>query len=69
MLKIDARWFNAALCLSPRYGSGLVRVGLRRVYLRSTNAYVAVSSEDILGRDSLLRRTTLRLRLSPPLHW
>ena len=69
MLKIDARCFNAAVCLSPIYCSGMVRVVLRRVWVRYTNAYVDVSYEDILGRDRLLRRTLLCLRLSPPLHW
>ena len=51
-MKISASFLRAAVCLSPKVVSGLVRVGLRRVWVRYAAACVATYFEDSLGKVS-----------------
>ena len=49
-MKIYASCLSAAVFLSPKVVSGIVGVGLRRVWVRSTAACVAASCEYSLGK-------------------
>ena len=61
--KISASCRSAAVCLSPDVLSGIVGVGLRRAWVRSTAACVAESLEDIIGKVSVARKNPWCLRL------
>ena len=53
LVNISESCLRAAVCLYPNVVSGLVGVGLRRVWVRSTDACVAASFEDSLGKVSV----------------
>ena len=52
-MKISAICLRSTVCLSPNVVSGLVRVGLRRVWVSSAAVYIAEYFEDILGKVSV----------------
>ena len=56
LLNISTSFRSATFCLSPNVASGLVGVGLRRAWDRSTAACVAASLEDTLGKVSVDRK-------------
>ena len=64
ILKISVRWFRGAVCLSPNIVSGLVGVGLRRVWVRSASACVAASFDDIISNVRDTGKTMWYPRLS-----
>ena len=49
MLNISASGFRAAVCLYPNVVSGVVGVGLIRVWMRSAAACVSASFDEIIG--------------------
>ena len=55
LVKISASFLRAAFCLPPNVVSGLVGVGLRRVWVISTSAFFAASCEDILVKGYCCR--------------
>ena len=59
LLKMSASFWSYAACLSPDVMSGIVGVGLRRVWVRSAAACVAKSLEDILGKVSVARKKSV----------
>ena len=63
LLKISESFLSATVCLSPSIVSGLVGVGLRRVWVRLTAACVASSLEDSIGKVSVARKNPWCLRL------
>ena len=52
-MRIYASCLSDAVCLSPNVVIGLVRVGLRRVWVRYTSVCVASSCEDSLDKVSV----------------
>ena len=52
-MKIFVSFLSAAVFLSPKVVSGIVRVGLRRVWVSSAAVYIAEYFEDILGKVSV----------------
>ena len=54
-MKIFVSFLSAAVFLSPKVVSGIVRVGLRRVWVSSAAVYIAEYFEDILGKVSVGR--------------
>ena len=59
MLNISASCFRAAVYLFPIVVSGLVGVGVRRSWVRSEDACVSASSEDILGNGRVARKNSV----------
>ena len=59
LLKMSASFWSYAACLSPDVMSGIVGVGLRRVWVRSAAACIAKSLEDILGKVSVSRKQSV----------
>ena len=53
LTNISVGCLRAAVCLYPFSVSGLVGVGLRRVWVKSTDACVDASFEEILGNFSV----------------
>ena len=55
-MKISVSFRSADVFLFPNVLGGLVGVGLRRTWVRSTSACVSESLEDSLGKVSVVRR-------------
>ena len=67
MLKISSICFKAFACFPPRVVSGLVEFGLKRAFIRSSAACVAMSSDEILGNGGVLGRNIWCMRRAPML--
>ena len=61
LVKISVSCLRGAVCLSPNVVSGLVGVGLRRVWVRSTSACVAAPFKDIIDKVSVAVKNSVLL--------
>ena len=59
MLKISASCFRADVCLFLNVVSGIVGVGFRMAWVRSSAACVAESFDDILGNFRVARENSM----------
>ena len=64
LAKISTSYLGAAVCLSPKYVSGIVGIGLMRAWVRSAAACVAACFEEILGKVSVSGKILYCWRLS-----
>ena len=61
MLNIDTSYYNAAICLSPIFFSGIVWVGLIREWVSSAALWISISDDDILVKGRLTDKNSIVL--------